>query len=60
MEKTKKNIDFSKKFIERSNAIEEGLKIVSEKLIAETKALNSYLVIADSEGNIKKIPAKDL
>ena len=60
MEKTEKDIGFSKKFIERSKAVDEGLKKVSEKLIAETKALNSYLVVADSEGNIKKIPAKDL
>jgi len=60
MEKIEKNVGFSEKFVERSKAIEEGLKKVSEKLIAETKALNSYLVIADSEGNIKKVPAKDL
>lgn len=30
------------------------------KVVAETKAKNSYLVIADKKGNIKKIPAKDL
>jgi hypothetical protein len=60
MEKTEEKIGFSKKFIERSKALDEGLKKVSEKLIAETKAANGYLVIADSDGNIKHVPAKDL
>ena len=60
MEKTKKDVGFSKKFLEESKALDEGLKKVSEKLIAETKATNSYLIIADSEGNIKRVEAKDL
>lgn len=60
MEKTEKDIGFSKKFLEESKKIEEGLKRVSEKLIAETKATNSYLVIADDEGNIKHVHARDL
>ena len=37
-------------------ALDKGIK----KLIAETKAANSYLVISDKDGKIKKIPAKDL
>jgi len=37
-------------------ALDKGI----QKLIAETKAKNSYLVIADKNGNIKEIPAKDL
>ena len=37
-------------------ALDEAIKDV----IAETKAKNSYLVIADKKGNIKKIPARDL
>ncbi len=37
-------------------ALDEAIKDV----IAETKAKNSYLVISDKKGNIKKIPAKDL
>ena len=37
-------------------ALDKGIK----KLIAETKATNSYLVVADKDGTIKKIPAKDL
>ena len=37
-------------------ALEKAIKDV----IAETKAKNSYLVISDRKGGIKKIPAKDL
>ena len=37
-------------------ALDKGIK----KLIAETKAINSYLVVADKDGKVKKIPAKDL
>jgi hypothetical protein len=36
------------------------LQKVSEKLIAETKGLNSYLVVSDETGNIKKLPAQYL
>lgn len=37
-------------------ALDKGIK----KLIAETKATNSYIVVSDKSGKIKKIPAKDL
>ena len=60
MGKVKNNIGFSKKFSDESKAIEEGLKKVSEKLIAETKATNGYLIVSDEKGNIKKVHAKDL
>jgi hypothetical protein len=60
MEKIEKELKFATTFVERSKAIEAGLKKVSEKLIADTKASHSYLVIADDYGNIKKVPAKDL
>ena len=40
--------------------LNQGFKKVKEKLIAETKAKNSYLVVADKKGNIKKIPASEL
>ena len=56
----KKNIGFSKKDQELSDALKKGLKEVSEKLIAETKDTNGYLVIADKNGKVKKVPAKDL
>ena len=60
MGKTKKNIELSQKHKEETAATEKALQKVSEKLIAETKKLNSYLVVSDDNGNIKKIPAKDL
>ena len=43
-----------------SASIKQALDKAVEKVIAETKIKNSYLVIADEKGNIKKIPAKDL
>ena len=57
---TKKNIKPSKAHVEMMEKTKAALKKVSADIIAETKALNSYLVVADSKGNIKKIPAKDL
>ena len=56
----KKNISFLKRHQELADNLEKGLKKVSEKIIAETKEKNSYLVISDKKGNIKKVPAKDL
>lgn len=56
----KEHIGFSQKFLEESDAIEKGLKKTSKKLIAETKKNNSYIIVSDKNGNIKKIPAKDL
>ena len=53
MDKEKKSEDLSAK-----------IKVALDKAIlgvkAEVKAKNSYMVIADKKGNIKKIPAKDL
>lgn len=60
MGKTKKNIEFSEKHNALKNATEKALKKVSERLIAETKKQNSYLIVSDEAGNIKKISAKDL
>ncbi|HZH67442.1 MAG TPA: hypothetical protein VEY10_21300 [Flavisolibacter sp.] len=45
---------------ELTAATEKALQKVSEKLIAETKGLNSYLVVSDETGNIKKLPAQYL
>jgi len=44
----------------RLGKIEIALAKAIQNVIAETKAKNSFLVIADKKGNIKKIPAKDL
>ncbi len=38
----------------------DALKKVTPHLIAETKATNSYMVVSDKNGKVKKIPAKDL
>jgi len=60
MGKVKNDLEFSLAAQKESNAIEKGLRKVSQKLIAEEKARNGYLVISDKKGNIKKVPAKDL
>ena len=60
MGKTKENIGFSVKFLEEEKAVEAALKKVSKKLIEETKKENGYLVVADRNGIVTKIPAKDL
>lgn len=60
MENIKQKITASEKLIEQSKALEVALKRVAEKLIAEEKKNNGYLIIADENGNIKKVPAKDL
>jgi hypothetical protein len=60
MGKTKKNVEFSEKHQALKTATEKALKKVHENLIAETKEKDSYLVVSDENGNIKKIPAKDL
>lgn len=48
----------------KKESLTEKIQIALDKaivnVIAETKAKNSYLVVADKKGNIKKIPAKDL
>jgi len=49
----KKNKDLSAK-------IKIALSKAIEKVIAEEKARNGYLVVSDKKGNIKKIPASEL
>ena len=60
MGKTQEHIGFSEKFLKEKKAVDAALKKVSKKLIEETKKQNSYLVVADKKGIIKKIPASDL
>ena len=60
MGKVKNDLGFSLVARKESEAIEKGLKKVSQKLIAEEKAHNGYLVISDTKGGIKKVPARDL
>lgn len=49
-----------KKREDLSNKIKVALDKAIMQVVAETKAKNSYLVIADKKGNIIKIPSKDL
>ena len=56
----KKDIGLSKAHVDLMQKATEALKKTSEKLIAETKKNNSYIIVSDKDGNIKKIPAKDL
>jgi len=60
MGKIKNKIGFSLSAQKEFMDIEKGLRKVSQKLIAEEKTRNGYLVISDKKGNIKKVPAKDL
>lgn len=53
MSAVKKQEDLSGKM---KIALDKAIK----KVVEETKAKNSYLVFSDKDGNIKKIPAKDL
>ena len=51
-------------FSVRHNSLLKKTKValnkVTPNLIAETKATNSYMVVSDKNGKIKKIQAKDL
>lgn len=60
MATTKDQIGFSAKANKVFELTQNSLKKVSQHLIKETKARNGYLVIADKNGKIEKIPAKDL
>lgn len=40
--------------------IEQGLQRTAQKLIAQEKKNDGYLVVAGKDGKVKKIPAKDL
>ena len=38
----------------------EALKQATQRIIIEAKATNTYIVISDGKGGVKKIYAKDL
>lgn len=60
MGKTKEKIGFSEKAELEFNKTEKALVKVAGNVIAKTKKNNSHLVVADKNGKVKKIPAKDL
>jgi hypothetical protein len=43
-----------------SETTTDGLVVVRKRLIEKEKKNNGYLVVADKNGKIKKIPARDL
>jgi hypothetical protein len=49
-----------KKTEDLSDKIKPALDRAIKKVIAEEKARNGYLVVADKNGNVKKIPANEL
>ena len=49
-----------KKTEDLSGKIKIALDKAIKKVVAEEKSRNGYLVIADKEGKIKKIPASEL
>jgi hypothetical protein len=49
-----------KKIEDLSDKIKVALDKAIQKVIAEEKARNGFLVISDKKGHIKKVPAKDL
>ncbi len=49
-----------KKSEDLSGKIKIALDKATKKVIAEEKARNGYLVVADKNGKVKKIPASEL
>ena len=49
-----------KKKEDLSDKIQVALDKAIQKLIAEEKARNGYLVVSDKKGGVIKVPAKDL
>ncbi len=46
--------------LDETGKIKMALNKAIQKIIAEEKARNGYLVVSDRKGKIKKIPAKNL
>ncbi len=57
---TKKNIALSPEHVQLMEKTKKALGKISADLIKEAKVLDSYLVVSDTQGNVTKIPAKDL
>jgi hypothetical protein len=60
MAKTKEKQGFSVKAETEFSKTEKTLGKAALNIVAKTKKNNSYLVVADKSGKVKKIPAKDL
>lgn len=48
------------KIKDRTPQIMEALKRATQRIILEAKATNTYIVVSDGKGGVKKIFAKDL
>lgn len=60
METLATKIAFSEKAEKEFSLTEEALRLVSEQIIDQAINTNTYLVVADKNGQIIEIPAKDL
>lgn len=60
MESVKETIGFSERHKELHNKTEKALREVSKTIVETAKKTNTYIVVSDKDGNIKKIPAADL
>lgn len=60
MGKTKEKIGFSEKAEIEFLKTQKALDKAALNVIAKTKKNNSYLIIGGKNGEVKKIPAKDL
>ncbi|MGB8194149.1 MAG: hypothetical protein WCF67_19615 [Chitinophagaceae bacterium] len=56
---TDKNINSKAYWKKMDELIEKGIQMAGVRLIEEEKNKNGYLVVADKNGKIAKIPAKD-
>ena len=48
------------KIEDRSIKMMEALKQATQRIIIEAKATNTYIVVSDGKGGVKRIYAKDL
>ena len=48
------------KIKDRTPQIMEALKRATQRIILEAKATNTYIVVSDAKGGVKKVYAKDL
>ncbi len=60
MESIKEAIGFSESHKELRKKTEKALREVAKLVIETAKQTDTYIVVSDENGNIKKIPAKDL
>lgn len=60
MARVKEQVGFSAKADKEFEHTEKALKKVAGYIIKKAKKNNSYLLVSDKNGNIKKIAAKDL